>query len=125
MWREREGGREEEREGGREGGRKGGRKEGREEGREGGKEREAESEIEMLCFKIECPLTNQGDRHSLVEGRNSGPLPSPLLAGRVTNLLNEWLSIGVLVGQDVSCDFDEEGVEFTFVPLPEYLRRER
>ena len=67
------------------------------------------------------PPTDEGEGHALVEGRDGGPLPCALLASGVPDLLHEGLAVGVLEGEDVGGDLDEEGVQLTLVPLLQYL----
>ena len=80
--------------------------------------------IPMTDQSFKFKLTNQSYRHPLVEGGDGRPLASALLSGRVPDLLHQRLPIWVLVGHDVGCDLDEEGVQFAFVPLLEHLEEE-
>jgi hypothetical protein len=62
-------------------------------------------------------LANQGDRHAEIEGVDSSPLAGTLLTGGVEDLLNKWLAIIVGETEDISGDFNQEGVEDTIVPF--------
>jgi len=41
------------------------------------------------------------------------------LAGRIENLLYQWLAVCVFIGHDVAADFDQVTVEVALVPLGE------
>lgn len=65
-------------------------------------------------------FTDQGDWHAEIQGVDGSPLSSSLLAGRVENLVEERSVVGrVVVVEDVTGDFNEEGVEDALVPLGE------
>lgn len=67
----------------------------------------------------EDSLANEGDGHAEVKGVDGGPLAGTLLAGLVKDLLDERSSVVVVVVEDVTGDFDQEGVKDTSVPLAE------
>ena len=62
-------------------------------------------------------LGDQGHGHAEVERVDGGPLAGSLLAGRVEDLLEEGLSVGLVVEvHDVAGDLDQEGVKDALVP---------
>lgn len=66
-------------------------------------------------------LTNQSDGHTKIKRVDGCPFTSTLLTGRVEDLLDKWLAIIISVLEDITRDFDEEGVENAFVPLGELI----
>ena len=64
-------------------------------------------------------FADEGDRHSVVEGRDCRPLSGALLSGRIPDFLDEGVSGGVSVLEDVGRDLDEERIELALVPLVE------
>jgi len=67
----------------------------------------------------EDSLANESDGHAKVKGVDGGPLAGTLLAGLVKDLLDERSAVVVVVVEDVTGDFDQEGVKDTSVPLGE------
>lgn len=66
-------------------------------------------------------LADQGDGHAEVKGVDGGPLSGTLLAGLVEDLVDEGSAVGVVVVENITGDFNEEGVENTSVPLGENI----
>lgn len=66
-------------------------------------------------------LANEGDRHAEVKRIDGGPLAGTLLASLVKDLLDERSAVVVVVVEDVTGDFDQEGVKDTSVPLGENI----
>ena len=64
-------------------------------------------------------LANESDGHTKVKGVDGGPLASTLLTGLVEDLVDEGCAVVVVVVQNVTSDFDQEGVKDTLVPLGE------
>jgi hypothetical protein len=60
---------------------------------------------------------NQSDWHAKVQRVDSSPLSGTLLSSRVEDLLEERSSIVIVEVQDVTSNFDQEGIEDTLVPL--------
>jgi hypothetical protein len=67
----------------------------------------------------EDSFTDKSDRHAEVEGVDGGPLSGTLLTGLVEDLLNKGCAIFVVVLEDITGDFNQEGVQDTLVPLVE------
>ena len=62
----------------------------------------------------------EGDAH--FDGVADGPFAGALLAGFVEDEVHDGLAgLGVFAGEDAGGDFDEEAVEFAFVPVGEDL----
>lgn len=64
-------------------------------------------------------LANESDGHTKVKGVDGGPLAGTLLTGLVEDLVDEGCAVVVVVVQNVTSDFDQEGVKDTLVPLGE------
>jgi hypothetical protein len=64
-------------------------------------------------------FTDKSDGHAEVESVDGSPLSGTLLAGLVENLLNEGCAVLVIVLENITGDFNQEGVENTLVPLVE------
>lgn len=69
----------------------------------------------------EDSLANESDGHAQVKGVDGGPLAGTLLTSLVKDFLNKRRSIVVVVVEDVTSDFDQEGVKDTFVPVAENI----
>jgi hypothetical protein len=67
----------------------------------------------------EDSFTDEGDRHAEVEGVDGGPLSGTLLTGIVQDLLDEGCAVLIVVLEDITGNFNQEGVEDTLVPLVE------
>lgn len=66
-------------------------------------------------------FADQGNGHAEIEGVDSSPLSSTLLAGLVENLLNKGSAVIVVVLEDVAGDLNQERVQNSLVPLVEDL----
>lgn len=73
------------------------------EGRQG-----QESEAEGLGERLN--VTDEGDGHAVLQGRDGGPLPGALLPRAVPDLRQQVFAIAVLELENVGCDFDQERV---------------
>ena len=90
------------------------------------RERERERDGQRKSRSSEKNQHNEPDspishRHSLVQCGNGRPFSRAFLSGGVSDLLHQRLLVGVLEGHDIGCDLNEEGVQFTLVPLCEDL----
>ena len=77
----------------------------------------------LHCRQAACKdgLADQRKGNTLVEGSDSRPLSGTLLTCGVKDLVNQRLSVLVLLGQDLAGDLDEIAVELGLVPLREDL----
>lgn len=67
----------------------------------------------------EDSFTDKSDRHAEVEGVDGSPLSGTLLTGLVEDLLDKGCAVLIVVLEDITGDFNQEGVEDTLVPLVE------
>lgn len=66
--------------------------------------------------EITNSFSDQGNWHSEVKSVDGSPLAGTLLTSRVHNLLQERLSIVIVVVHDITCDLNEKGIENALVP---------
>lgn len=84
-----------------------------------GKDGLADESDYSVSETINVLLAHKLTRSAGVEGSNSGPLSSTLLASLVQNLGDHRLAIGILVLEHVGGNLDQEGIEDTSVPFLE------
>jgi hypothetical protein len=75
--------------------------------------------LESTQATREDGLTDEGDRHAKVKSVDGSPLAGTLLTSLIKDLLNERSTIIVVELEDITGDFDQEGVQDTLVPLLE------
>src|SRR5659263_99790 len=62
-------------------------------------------------------LPNQGQRHTFFKGCNRGPFACAFLPGGIQYLVNDRLTLFILIGQNVSRDLNQIAVEVSFIPF--------
>ena len=73
------------------------------------------------CQAARLP-TDERERYAVVERRDGRPLAGALLTGGVTDLVEQRVTVGVLVLEDVGRDLDQERVQLALVPLAHDLQ---
>ena len=61
-------------------------------------------------------FADERQRNALIQRRNARPLAGALLPGGIENLLDDGLSISVLVGKDIAGNLDQIAVKLRLVP---------
>lgn len=75
--------------------------------------------LERAETSAEHGFSDQSDRHAEIESVDSSPLAGSLLTGSIKDLLEQGGAIVVIVAEDVTGDFNQEGVQYALVPFLE------
>lgn len=69
--------------------------------------------------------TDECNRYTILQSRDSCPFPCALLPSTVSDFGQQVSAIRVLVLQNVCSDLDKEGIQLCFIPLVKSLRRKQ
>lgn len=74
---------------------------------------------------MKAAVTDEGDRDSVLQGRNGCPLPRAFLPCTVPDLWEEVFAITVFEFENIGCDFNQERIQLCLIPFLKYLKKEK
>ena len=68
-------------------------------------------------FSQKLSVTDESDRHAVLQGRDGGPFPGALLPCAVPDLWQQVFAISILELENTGCDFNQEWVQLCLIPF--------